>query len=102
MAVHAAVARDVLVEFHMHEAVFLERMHLARFGLARLEEAQRFGDRHLVDEDLAGLERCLGDAVAGLDDRRLAGRGGVDRDIGDLLEEGADRDGVGRVVGAGR
>jgi hypothetical protein len=94
----AAVAGDVLVELHMHEAVFLERMHLARLGLARLEEAQRFGDRHLIDQHLAGPS-AFGNAVARLDDRRIAGARGH-RDIGDLLEEGADRDGVGRVVGA--
>ena len=27
----------------MHQPVFLERMHLSRLGLARLEEAQRLG-----------------------------------------------------------
>jgi len=30
----------------MHEPVFLERMHAARFGFSRLEEAQRLRDRH--------------------------------------------------------
>ena len=95
----AAVLGDVLVELHMHQPVFLERMHLARLGLARLEEAQRLGDRHLIDQDLAGLELLSGNAVAGLDDRRLAGMRRR-RDIGDLGEEGADRDGVGGVVGA--
>ncbi len=57
------MARDVLVELDVHEAVFLQRMHLARLGLARLEEAQGLGDRHLVHEDLAGAERRFGDAV---------------------------------------
>ena len=47
-----AVARDVLVELDMHDAVFAERMHGARLGLARLQEAQRLGDRHLIDENL--------------------------------------------------
>ena len=50
-----AVLGDVLVELHVHQPVFLERVHLARLGLARLEEAQRLGDRHLVDQDLPGL-----------------------------------------------
>ncbi len=36
----------------MHQAVFGERMHAARLGLARLEEAQRLRDRHLEDEHL--------------------------------------------------
>ena len=96
----AAVAGDVLVELHMHQAVFLERMHLARLGLARLEEAQRLGDRHLVDQHLAGARA----AASGMRWRvwmivaSPVSRG--HRDIGDLLEEGADRDGVGGVVGA--
>lgn len=93
------VAGDVLVELHMHQPVFLERMHLSRLGLARLEEAQGFRDRHLVDERLAFGELFLRNAVARLDDRRFL-RLGCDRDIGDLLEEGADRDSVGGVVGA--
>ena len=94
-----AVARDVLVELDVHDAVFGERVHGARLGLARLEKAQRLGDRHLVDEDLFGGERRLGDAVAGLDDRRF-GRVGRRRDVGGLGEEGADRHRVGGVVGA--
>ena len=95
-----AVPGDVLVELHMHQPVFLQRMHLARLGLARLEEAQRLGDRHLVDD-------ASGRPVSGASGMRwrvwmmvaLRGLGGH-RDIGDLLEEGADRDGVGGVVGA--
>ena len=95
----AAMPGDVLVELHMHQSVFFERMHLARLGFARLEEAQRLGDRHLVDKRLALGQRVLGDAVARLDDGRL-GRVGGHLDIGDLDEEGADRDGIGGVVGA--
>ena len=34
-----AVASNVLVELHVHEAIFLKRMHLAGFGLAWFEEA---------------------------------------------------------------
>ena len=83
----------------MHQPVFLQRVHLARLGLARLEEAQRLGDGHLVDEDLARLQRRLGDAMAGLDDRCRGGRR-RHRDIRHLGKEGADRDGVRRVVGA--
>ena len=46
-----------------------------------------------------GLQRRLGNAVAGLDDRRLLRRlGGAG--VGGALEEAADRDGVGGVVGA--
>ena len=66
------VARDVLVQLDVHDAIFAERVHGARLGLARLEEAQRLRDRHLVDEDLTFAQRRLGNAVAGLDDRRLA------------------------------
>ncbi|MCY1249527.1 hypothetical protein D9M72_630700 [compost metagenome] len=74
-------------------------MHLACFGLARFEETQGLRDRYLVDERLAFRELFLRNTVARLDDRRLLRPGG-DGDIGDLLEEGADRDGVGGVVGA--
>ncbi len=92
-----AVAGDILVELHMHQAVFLQCMHLAGLGLARLEEAQGFGDGHLIDERLSGRQLFLGNAVARLDDRRFT-RLRRHRHIGDLLEEGADGDGVGRVV----
>ncbi|EJZ21945.1 carbon-phosphorus lyase complex subunit [Rhizobium sp. Pop5] len=95
----AAVAGDIFVELHMHEAVFLKRMHLARLGLARLEEAQRLRDRHLIDEHLAWPELLFRNAVARLDDRRLFCMR-RHRDLGDLLEEGADGNGVGRVIGA--
>ncbi len=94
-----AVPGDVLVELDVHQPVVFQRVHLPRLGLARLEEAQRLGDRHLIDEDLALLERRLRDAVAGLDDGRLGCmRGGGD--AGRAGEEAADRDGVGGVVGA--
>ena len=94
-----AEAGDVLVELHMHQAVFGERMHAARLGLARLEEAQRLRDRHLIDQHLVRVQRRLGNAVARLDHGRLIrrGRGG---DAGGLGEEFADRDRVGGVVGA--
>ena len=94
-----AVAGDVLVELDVHDAIFGERVHGARLGLARLEKAQRLRDRHLVDEDLVAGQRRLGDAVAGLDDRRFRRVGGRG-DVGGLGEEGADRDRVGGVVGA--
>jgi hypothetical protein len=96
---HLAEAGDVLVELDLHQPVFGPGVHLARLGLVRLQLPQRLGLRHLVDHDLAGLQRRLGDAVAGLDDRRLVGRLGGAR-IGGALEEAADRDGVGGVVGA--
>ena len=50
---HLAEAGDVLVELDLHQPVFGPGVHLARLGLARLELAQRFGLRHLVDDDLA-------------------------------------------------
>ncbi len=83
----------------MHEAVFGERMHGAGLGLARLEEAQRLGDRHLEHQDLVVAERRLRNPVAGLDDRRLGGAGRRG-DAGGLLEEFADRDRIGGVVRA--
>lgn len=90
---------DVLVELHMHQAVFFQRMHLAGFRLPRLEKAQGLRDRHLIDQNLPFRECLFGHPVARLDDRRILGMGG-DGDIGDLLEEGADGDRIGRVVGA--
>jgi hypothetical protein len=92
-----AVARDVLVELDVHEAVFFQRVHGARFGFARLQEAQRFRNRHLVDKHLAFGERLLGYAMAGLDHGRFAcaRRRGDARDLG---EELADRHRVGRIV----
>ncbi len=94
-----AEASDVLVELDMHQPVFAERMHAPRLGLARLEEAQRLGDRHLIDQHLPAMQRRFGNAVPGLDYRRLF-RGGRRRDTGGLGEKLADRDRVGGVVGA--
>ena len=97
--VDAAEARDVLVELDVHHAVFLERMHLAGFGFALLDPAQRFRNRHLIDQDLSLGQRRFGDAVAGLDHAglgRLFGR----RHTGRAGEKLADADGVRRVVGA--
>jgi hypothetical protein len=92
-----AEARNVLIELHMHDAIFRERMHLARFGFTRLEESQGFRDRHLEDEDLPFAERRLRDAVARLDHRgvaRVLGR----RDPRRPHEEFADAHRVGGVV----
>ena len=92
-----AEARNVLIELHMHHAIFGERMHLARLGLARFEESQGFRDRHLEDEDLPFAERRLRDAVARLDHRgaaRVLGR----RDTCRAHEEFADAHRIGCVV----
>jgi len=62
-------------------------------------KSQRLGDRNLIDQDLALVQRCLRDTVACLDDGRLAGAGGGAH-AGGLGEELADRDRVGGVVGA--
>ena len=72
-------------------------MHAPRLGLARLQETQRFGDRHLIDQHLPGMQRRFGDPVPGLD------HGGVRRgsrrcDAGRLAEEFPDRDRIGSVV----
>src|SRR5262249_14612915 len=96
---HVPVPRDVLVEPDVHDAVFLEGVHLARLDLARLQPAQGLGNRHLQDEDLPLAERCLRDAVTRLDERR---RVGARRRAhpGRPLEELPDADGVGGVVAA--
>ena len=94
----APVMGNVLVQLHMHQPVFFERMHFPGLGLAWLEEAQRFRDRHLIDQHLSFGQFLLGNAVTRLDDRRILRVGGH-RDIGDLLEEGADGDRIGRVIG---
>ena len=95
----AAMPGDAFVEAHLHDAVFGERVQRARLRLARLQHAQRLGDRHLEDQDLAFLQRRLGHAVASLDDGRFLGRRRR-LDVSHLGEEAADRNGVGRVVGA--
>ena len=83
----------------MHEAVFFQLVHLACLGLARFQKAQRLGDRDLEDKDLPLGQRGFGDAVAGLDDGGIKGGFGGHH-AGGLLEEAADRDRVGRVIGA--
>ena len=94
-----AEARDVLVQLDVHQAVFAERMHAPRLGLARLQEPQRLRDRHLIDQHLPGMQRRFGNPVPGLDHGgvRRRGRG---RDAGGLAEEFSDRDRVGGVVRA--
>jgi hypothetical protein len=74
-------------------------MQLARLGLARFEEPKRLGDRHLIDQDLVFTQRCFGDPMPRLNHR---GFFGVSRrlDTRGLLEELADRNSIGRVVGA--
>src|SRR5215471_13688271 len=66
-----AMTADVLVELHMHQPIFLQGVHAARFGLARLEKTQGLRDRHLEHEDLAFMKGRLGNAVAGLDHGRF-------------------------------
>ena len=94
-----AVARDVLIELDVHKAVFFQLMHLARLGLARLQEPQWFRDWHLIHKDLALGQRGLGDAVAGLDDCSL-GRSLGHRHGGGALKELADRHRIRRVIRA--
>ena len=94
-----AVAHDVLVELHVHDAVFLQRVEGAGFPFARLQPAQRFGERHLIDHDLRLGQGLLGDAVAGLDDAGLV-RAGCGGDAGGLAEKVPDGHGVGGVIRA--
>ena len=94
-----AMPRDILIEFDMHQPVFLQLMHLAGLAFARLQEPQRLGDRHLIDKDLPLAQRRLGDPVAGLDHARAHGRlGGFHPRC--ALEELADRDRVGGIIRA--
>ena len=60
-----AVAGDVLVKLDMHQAVFFQRVHLARLGLARLKEPQWLGNGHLIDQDLPFFERLFPGSGAG-------------------------------------
>jgi hypothetical protein len=94
-----AVPRDILVELHMHEAVFREGVELAGFRLARLEEPQRLRNRHLEDEHLARMERMFRNAMPRLDDGRVLGARGRGDSRG-ALEELPDRDRIRRVIGA--
>ena len=71
-----AVGGDVLIEFDMHEAIFLKCMHLSGFGLPRLQETQGLRNRHLVDKRLVGLQRFFRNAVPGLDDGCIRSMGG--------------------------
>ncbi|EKJ94209.1 carbon-phosphorus lyase complex subunit [Bradyrhizobium lupini HPC(L)] len=95
----AAVAGNVLIELDVHQAIFLQRVHDARFGLARLEETQRLGNGYLIDKHLAGMQFLFRNAVPRLDDGGIL-RSGRDGNIRHLLEEGADRNRIGRVIGA--
>ena len=83
----------------MHQAVFLQGVQLAGLDFQRLQVLHGFGDGYLVDQDLSLAQRCLRDAVAGLDD---AGRRGVGRHLhaGGALEKTADIDSVHGVVRA--
>ena len=91
------LARDVLIELHLCQAVIGQRMQAARLGQARLQPEERLGHRHLEDHHLALLQRAFGDAVARLDDGGIGRprRGLHGRHAG---EEAADGDGVGRVI----
>ena len=92
-----AEARNILVQLDVHQAVFGERMHAPCLGLARLQEPQRLGDRHLIDQHLSRMQRRLGNPVPGLDHGRIRRRCGG-RDAGRLAEEVPDRDRVGGVI----
>ena len=90
-------AGDIFIQLHLHHAVLLQRVHGAGFRFARLDKAQRFGDRHLENNDLIFRQRRFGDAVAGLDKRRIVrALGGVHP--GHALKEVTDRHCVGGVV----
>ncbi len=90
---------DVLVEFDVHDAVIIQRVHGPGLGFRGLDETQRLGNRHLIDHDLIGVQRCFRDPVTGLDDRRL-GRALGGGDAGRAGKETPDRNRVGGVVSA--
>lgn len=94
-----AVTHDVLIQTHTHEPVLTQRVQLARLRDARLQPEQRLGHRHLIDHDLALVQRRFGNTVTCLNDRGVGGlrRGGH---TGRAREEPADVDGVGRIVRA--
>ena len=92
-------AGDIFIQFHLHHAVLLQRVHSAGLRFARLDKAQRFGDRHLENNDLIFGQRRFGDAMARLDKRRIVRTfSGVYP--GHALEEVANRYGVGGVIRA--
>ncbi|MNN32080.1 hypothetical protein D3C81_1457920 [compost metagenome] len=95
-----AVAGDVLVELHVHDPVLLQRMEHAGFLVARLDEAQRLGNRHLEHQDLPGAQRRFRNPVAGLDQRGFGGLLGGGDALADAGEEATDAHRVGGVVGA--
>jgi len=63
----------------MHQPVFAERVHAPGLGLARLEKPQRLGDRHLIDQHLAGMQRGFRNPVPGLDHGSVRRAGGGSR-----------------------
>ncbi len=94
-----AVARDIFVKLHMHEAIFGKRVHLARFGFTRLQKTQRLRNWHLIDNHLPFSQRIFRNAVTCLDDSRLTRMGGHGN-ICSFLEECPDGNGIGRIISA--
>ncbi|BAK11777.1 carbon-phosphorus lyase complex subunit [Pantoea ananatis AJ13355] len=90
---------DIFVQFDLHDAVLFQRMHGAGFLLARLNKAQRLGNRHLKNQDLIFFQRGFRNTVTRLNQRGIhrAFRGGR---AAHSLEETTDGDGVGRIVRA--
>ncbi|CAH0300444.1 hypothetical protein SRABI106_03758 [Rahnella aquatilis] len=94
-----AEAGDVFIQFHLHHAVFFQRVHFAGFGFTRFDKAQRFRDRHLENQDLIFLQRRFRNTVTGLDQAGFHGFPGRFHSR-DALEKFADRHGIGGVIRA--
>ncbi|MPM95259.1 hypothetical protein SDC9_142413 [bioreactor metagenome] len=94
-----AVARNVFIQLHMHQAVFGQRVQCSGFGFAWLQALQGLGHGHLVNDDLAFLQRRFGNAVARLDDAGIGCARG-DGNARGALKKAADVDRVDGVVRA--
>ncbi|RMN77764.1 PhnJ, carbon-phosphorus lyase complex subunit [Pseudomonas cannabina] len=94
-----AEGRDVLVEFDVHDAVIIQRVHGAGFGFRGFDEPQRLGDRHLINHDLIGVQGCFRNPVTGLDHRGFRGTLGGGNACG-AGEKTPDRHRIGGVVSA--
>ena len=96
---NVAVARNVLIQLHMHQAVLGQAMQCAGLGFTRLQALHGFRHRHLVDQNLPLGQGHFRNAVTRLNQRGLMGaRGGIDARR--AFKKAPNIDGVDRVIGA--
>ena len=96
---NVSVARNVLIQLHMHQPILGQAMQGAGLGFTRLQALHGFRHRHLVDQDLPLGQGHFRNAVARLNQRGLMGaRGGIDARR--AFKKAPNIDGVDRVVGA--